>query len=174
MEYIRKNVDPGYLSFYRDIWKSLDYESVVTFYTGGSDNTIYINDFTKSYTFELYEISLDSVKYVHTRNQKHAEYLMKRPIKECKFYLNSSTGKQNARGAYGNFIPESSCIHKDSTIDGENCDNSIQTERFNTDNISAMPELFNYTNEEFFFTDEFLNSLGISKGRCTKYHSNNL
>ncbi|VDI69868.1 Hypothetical predicted protein [Mytilus galloprovincialis] len=163
MEYIKKNIDPGYPSFYSDIWKSLDYESVVTFYTGGSDNIIYINDFTKSYTFELNEISLDSVKYVHTRNQKHAEYLMKRPIKECKLYLNSSTGKQNARGAYGNFIPESSCIHKDSTIDEENYDNSIQMERFNTDNISAMPALFNYTNEEFFFTDEFLNSLGISK-----------
>ncbi|CAG2231243.1 unnamed protein product [Mytilus edulis] len=82
MEYIRKNVDPGYLSFYRDIWKSLDYESKLS---------------------------------------------------------------------------------KDSTLDGENNDNDIQAERFNTDNITSMPALFYYTNGEFFYTDEFLDSLGISK-----------
>ncbi|VDI42681.1 Hypothetical predicted protein [Mytilus galloprovincialis] len=167
MEYIRKNVDPGYLSFYRDIWKSLDYESVVTFYIGGSDNKIYINDFTKSFTFELNEISLDSVEYVHKRNQKHSGYLMKR-LRDFKFYLNSCTEKNNSKSANWIYIPDSNCkifrsCQKDSTLDGENNDNDIQAERFNTDNITSMPALFYYTNGEFFYTDEFLDSLGISK-----------
>lgn len=177
MEYIRKNVDPGYLSFYRDIWKSLDYESVVTFYTGGSDNKIYINDFTKSYTFELNEISLDSVEYVHKRNQKHSGYLMKR-LRDFKFYLNSCTEKNNSKSADWIYIPDSNCkifrsCQKDSTLDGENNDNDIQAERFNTDNITSMPALFYYTNGEFFYTDKFLDSLGISKGRFKNYYSRN-
>ncbi|CAG2220859.1 unnamed protein product [Mytilus edulis] len=92
MEYIKKYIDPDYPSFYSDIWRSVDCDSVANFYAGGSDNTIYINDLKTGTTLELNDLSIDSVQTVHTRHRKQSGYSMK-PSQAFKFYSNTSTRK---------------------------------------------------------------------------------
>ncbi|XP_063442874.1 uncharacterized protein LOC134723172 [Mytilus trossulus] len=167
MEYIKKYIDSDYPSFYSDIWRSLGYDSVANLYTEGSDKTIYINDFTKRFTFKLNEIYIESVQIVHTRNQKRSGQPMKLSNKTFKFYSNNSSRKEISRSEDGEYIPVSNFKifgwHKQSTINVKHNVRGIKAECVNTDNISSLPALCYYTNKEFFYTDEFLDIIKISR-----------
>ncbi|XP_071175849.1 uncharacterized protein [Mytilus edulis] len=170
MEYIKKYIDPDYPSFYSDIWRSVGCESVTNFYSGGRDNSIYVNDLRTGTTLELNDLSIDSVQTVHTRHRKQSGYSMK-PSQAFKFYSNTSTRQH----ADGDNIPVSNfkilIRHKQSTIKVKNKVRGIQAECVNTDNISSIPALFYYTNKEFFYPDVFLDIIGISKDASREeYH----
>ena len=174
MEYIKKYIDPDYPSFYSDIWRSLDCDSVANFFAGGSDNTIYINDLNTGSTFKLNDLSFDSVQTVHARNRKQSGHSMKLSNKAYKFYSNYSTRKEISRIVDEDYIPVSNfkilIRHKQSAIKVKNNVRGTKAECVNTDNISSIPSLFNYTNKEFFYTNEYLDILGISRGKFCKIY----
>ncbi|XP_063441985.1 uncharacterized protein LOC134722307 [Mytilus trossulus] len=175
MEYIKKYIDPDYPSFYSDIWKSVGCESGANFYAGDSDDKIYINDFTNGFTFKLHNISFESVQTVHGRNRKQSGYSMKLVNEAFKFYSNYSTRKEISWIVNEDYSPVSNfkilSWNKHSTINVKNNVRGIKAECVNTDNISSLPAMCYYTNKEFFYTDEFLDIIGISRDMDRKeYH----
>lgn len=158
-----------------DILNTKSNESLAPYYTTGRKNmTTYINDFANTYTYKVNNISFDSVKSIHKRNQNNSGFLEKRSYMNTKFYENTSIRKESLTSPEKDYVRGYNCNickswHSYSTTNKENDVNAIQTEIVYTDNISrSMPTQVYCANIKFLFTGEFLDFVGITRGKFHK------